>query len=122
VTNLLICDGHGIPSSYSFGADGSLGYVWSQVVCDDGARRLHVEEVWSQRSLGRIGIMSSLLLGRLGFSCCWNGRAGSAESTESTEERIVQEAGFAVCASVMFAKDGICVLEVAARDCPALFL
>jgi hypothetical protein len=64
---LLIGTRHVIPSADTLGADSPLGYIWAQVLGDDGTGRLHVEEVRGERSLWRVRIMDSLLLLFLGF-------------------------------------------------------
>ncbi len=63
--------------------------------------------------------MSSLFLLGLGLAGRRLGRSGSAQAPESAEERVVPEAGeggLDIHTRAMFAKDGICVLYVGARE------
>jgi hypothetical protein len=118
-TDLLVGNGHSVPSLHTLSADSTLSHVWSKVFCNDGTRCLHVQEVRRQRSLGRIGIMSSLLLLCLGLAGRRIGRSSSAQATQSTEEGIIAEAGecrLNIHARPMFAEDGIGVFYVGARE------
>jgi hypothetical protein len=59
--HLLLMRAHMSPSSLTFLLDRTLGCLRTQVVRDDRASVLHVQEVRSQRALGRVGINGSLL-------------------------------------------------------------
>jgi hypothetical protein len=52
---------HVSPSSLAFLLDRTLGCLRAQVVRDDRASVLHVQEVRSQGALGRVGVNGSLL-------------------------------------------------------------
>jgi len=52
---------HGCPSALPFLLDGTLGSRLAKIIGDDGASRLHVQEVRSERPLGCIGVMGALL-------------------------------------------------------------
>jgi hypothetical protein len=90
---LLVARSHGVPSPDTLGADSSLGHIWAQVDGDDWARSLHVQEVWGERTLWRIGVVGALLLLLLGLTNRRLGRAGPTKLSESTEEWVIAESG-----------------------------
>lgn len=49
------------PSSLTLLLDSALGSLGTEVVGDDGAGVLHVQEVGGQRPLGGVGVVSALL-------------------------------------------------------------
>jgi hypothetical protein len=61
VPALLLMGSHVSPSSLAFLLDRTLGCLRAQVVRDDRASVLHVQEVRSQGALGRVGVNGSLL-------------------------------------------------------------
>lgn len=52
---------HLSPSALALLLDCALGCLGAQVVGDDGTGMLHVQEVRSERALGRVGVMLALL-------------------------------------------------------------
>ena len=68
---------HGAPAALAFLLDSTLGGIGAEVLGNDGAGSLHVEEIGGQGALRRVGIMSSLLAlllllnGRQDQCTCW---------------------------------------------------
>lgn len=52
---------HVSPAALALLLDGALGSIGTEIIGNDGAGVLHVQEVGSQRALGRVGVMSALL-------------------------------------------------------------
>lgn len=62
-------DRHGSPTTLTLFLNSTLGDTFAKIGGDDGTRSLHVQEVGSQRSLGRIGVMLALLALLLLLNC-----------------------------------------------------
>ena len=58
---LLLLGAHVRPSALAFLLHSAFGSLSAQVISNDGAGMLHVEEIRCQGPLGRVGIMSALL-------------------------------------------------------------
>lgn len=61
LAHLFLGRAHVCPASLTFLLNSTLGSLRTQVIRDDRAGMLHVEEVWCQWTLRGVGIMSSLL-------------------------------------------------------------
>lgn len=61
MTNQLLLDGHGSPTALTLFLNSTLGHTFAKIGSDDGTSRLHVQEVRSQGSLRRIGVVLALL-------------------------------------------------------------
>lgn len=125
---LLVFWGHGGPSSGSFLADGAFGKLGAEVVRDDGARGLHVEEEGGEGAFWGIGVMLTLLALLL-VRACWGGRDGvlisgwSRDGLETLEEqqRVVAELGkdrLDVETRGVFAEDQVGVTDVGGGQSP----
>ena len=122
---LFLC-GHGSPPSSSLITDSSLGSFSSEVVGNDRARRLHVEEERSKRTLGCIGVVLSLLALLLSAGSSFTGSIGLARRADGTvqftqlEERVFAELGkgrLDIEACTVLSEDGIGMFDVSAREC-----
>jgi hypothetical protein len=58
---LLLVGAHLSPSALALLLNSTLGGLGTQVIGNDGAGMLHVQEVGGQRTLGRIGVVRALL-------------------------------------------------------------
>jgi hypothetical protein len=126
ITHLLVLRGHGAPPSRSLITDSSFGSFSSEVVGNDRAGRLHVEEERSQRTFWCIRVMLSLLALLLSAGSGISGGMKLARGTDATiqfsklEERVLAELGkgrFNIEACAVLSEDRVGVLDVSAREC-----